>query len=174
MRVVYYVAASLDGRIADADHKVDWLNPYAAEELGFHEFIRNVGVVVMGRKSFDFVHAYGSWPYGSIPGVVLTHRPLPDFDAPIRTYDADLTQLITELKHQTDQDIWIVGGGDVAAQFLGKGLIDEVEVYTMPVILGDGPLLFGDQPPEVELVIAESKTFTNGVVMTLYHPTVKA
>lgn len=168
MRVVYYVAASLDGRIADADHKVDWLNPYAAEELGFHEFIRNVGAVVMGRKSFDFVHAYGSWPYGSLPGVVLTHRPLPDFDAPIRAYDADLTELIAELQQQTDQDIWIVGGGDTAAQFLEQGLLDEIEVYTMPVILGDGPLLFGERPPQQELPVIATTTFSNGVVMTLY------
>ena len=171
MRVVYYVAASIDGRIADADHKVGWLDAFGDVDLGFHDFFAKVGVVVMGRKTFDFVHNYGSWPYGDIPGVILTHSPLPDFEGPIRAYDGDLEALITELKQQTEKDIWIVGGGDAAAQFLGKGLLDEIEVYTMPVVLGDGPGLFSETPPDVQLQITETMTYPNGVVKTVYQPT---
>lgn len=171
MRVVYYVAASIDGRIADANHGVGWLDAFDDVDLGFHDFFARVGAAVMGRKTFNFVHTYGSWPYGNVPGVILTHSPLPEFDAPIRTYDGDLEALISELKQQTDKDIWIVGGGDVAAQLLGMGLIDEMEVYTMPVVLGAGPGLLGVNPPEVQLQIAETMTYSNGVVKTVYQPT---
>ena len=168
MRVVYYVAASLDGRIADADGKVDWLDPYGSEELDFHGFFNRVGAVVMGRRTYQFILDHGSWPYGDLPGVILTHSPLPDFDAPVRAYDGDLSAVITELKAETDKDIWIVGGGEVAGQFLGKGLLDEVEVYTIPVLLGAGPGLFGEHPPAVNMTVNETTAFSNGVVKTVY------
>lgn len=81
--LVYYLAASIDGYIAKADGNVDWLAPYFVPELGFHDFISAVGTVAMGRATYDKIVAFGQWPYPGKPGLVVTHRPLPQFEAPV-------------------------------------------------------------------------------------------
>jgi len=40
------------------------------------------------------------------------------------------------------QDVWMVGGGDLAAQFAESGLLDEVIVSIAPVTVGSGKPLF--------------------------------
>ena len=46
-----------------------------------------------------------------------------------------------------DQDLWIVGGGNVASQFADHGLLDRVEVTVVPVVLGEGKPLFDRRLP---------------------------
>ena len=61
MKIVYYVAASLDGFIADSDHGVDWLDKLEIkqEASGYASFFANVDGLLMGRRTYDFVLAYG-------------------------------------------------------------------------------------------------------------------
>ncbi len=41
-----------------------------------------------------------------------------------------------------DADIWVVGGGDLAGQFLDAGALDEIRLSVAPVALREGaPLL---------------------------------
>ena len=52
----------------------------------------------------------------------------------------------------SDRNVWIVGGGDLAGQFVDAGLLDEVLVSFAPVTLGEGaPLL----PRRIELRLEE-------------------
>jgi dihydrofolate reductase len=52
-----------------------------------------------------------------------------------------------------DRDIWLMGGGDVAAQFVAAGLVDEMIVTYAPCSLGAGaPLL----PTRSEWTLADS------------------
>ena len=81
--VIYYLAVSADGYLATPDGGVDWLDPYFVPELGFHDFIARIGTVVMGRATWDKVESFGKWPYGEIPGIVATHRPLDAKGAPV-------------------------------------------------------------------------------------------
>ncbi len=64
--VIYYSAVSLDGFIAGKDGDVTWLNGFFIPELGFHDFIKRVGGVIMGRRTFDKIASLGKWPYGEL------------------------------------------------------------------------------------------------------------
>lgn len=65
----YFVAASLDGFIADADGKIEWLLAYdGADDIRQHyeAFIANIGALAMGARTYEFLLRHdGPWPYAN-------------------------------------------------------------------------------------------------------------
>ncbi|WP_066038699.1 dihydrofolate reductase family protein [Herbiconiux solani] len=134
----YYVAASLDGFIADREGGLDWLLQFGFEEFGadYETFLAEVGVVVMGARTYKFVLAEGSeWAYPDQVAWVLTSRVLPVIEGgDIRVAAAPVSELHAEwVEAAAGRNIWIVGGGDVAAQVADARLLDEIILTTMPV-----------------------------------------
>jgi dihydrofolate reductase len=72
-----------------------------------------------------------------------------------------------ELKDQPGGDL-ALGGADLAAAFMRHGLIDEYRIYVHPIVLGKGKPLFQGTDARIELQLAESRTFGNGVVLLRY------
>jgi dihydrofolate reductase len=71
---------------------------------------------------------------------VLTHRPQIVAEGhPVQVFDGDVTELHPKLvSAAAGKDVWVVGGGDVAAQFVDAGLVDEMIVSYAPCSLGRG------------------------------------
>lgn len=162
-RTVYYTATTLDGFIADPQHSLDWLLTREADHegaLGYQAFEKTVGSLVMGASTYRWVREHGgpdAWSYTQ-PAWVLTHRAMQPYPgADIRFAAADSAEELRAVHAELvaaagDLDVWVVGGGPVAALFAGAGLLDEVIVSIAPVTLGAGmPLL----PAHVELVTRE-------------------
>jgi dihydrofolate reductase len=158
-RTQYYAAATLDGYIADADDRIEWLTGYrgnyegedaeprAMEEGGSYErFYAEVGALVSGSVTYEFILDHisggGSWPYAGKPCWVLSSRdlPVPEGDGvDVRVVDAKVADLYEEMVAAAGaRNLWIVGGGKVASQFADAGLLDEVLVTVVPVVLGEG------------------------------------
>jgi dihydrofolate reductase len=164
-RTQYYTATSLDGFIADPDHSLGWLFSRKQDRTGllnYDDFIADVGALAMGSTTYEWIldHEFADkdpaewkWPY-SIPGWVFTHRKLPVVpNAPIEFTSGDVVRVHEAMvKAAGRRNVWIVGGGDLAAQFADAGLLDEVIVYIAPVTLGAGAPLF---PRRVELDLVE-------------------
>jgi dihydrofolate reductase len=168
-RIRLYVAVSLDGFIADTSGGVEWLQPYETEDVGFSAFFREIGAIVSGRRTYDQSRGFPSWPYPGKRVVVLTSRPL-DVEPPdgVEAYRGDLTLLADKLKRETSGDIWILGGARVAQDFLERGLIDRIELYIIPVLLGDGVRLFSTVDHARTLAFSEAKPYPNGIVGLIY------
>jgi dihydrofolate reductase len=146
--LVYYVADSEDGFIAGPNGELDWLHPYEGKgtDHGYAEFVAGVDALVMGRATFDATRGFGPWPYGDRPAWVLTHRPATAFtDVPATVrFTADSPQALAQAWRDAGLGrVWLVGGGEVAAQFVAAGLLDELRLFTVPVTLGRGIGLFG-------------------------------
>ena len=75
MKASIFIATSLDGFIARLDGALDWLPADGGEPHGYDEFIATVDALVIGRKTFETVLTFDTWPYGSKPVVVLSTRP---------------------------------------------------------------------------------------------------
>lgn len=170
-RIVYYVAASVDGFIADAQGGVSWLEPFSAAELGYEAFLEGVGAVVLGRSTYDQLPALGPWPYGEREVLVVTSRPLADPAGPAApiatTRAAELRGKLAALRERTRGEVWVVGGGQTARACLEAKLLDELELYVMPVSLGRGIPLLGAGPP-ISQHLLESRAFASGVVKLRY------
>lgn len=147
-RTVYFVASSLDGFIADREGRLDWLFQFDTPEVTAHiaRFLDGVGALAMGASTYEFVlsHDHGPWPYGDRPTWVLTHRQLPAVPgAALRFTQGDVADSHAEmLRAAGERDLWLVGGGNLVAQYAARGLVDELRVCIVPVVLGAGaPLL---------------------------------
>src|SRR5271170_5427858 len=80
MTVSVFIGISVDGFIARPDGTLDFLPADGGEPHGYNEFIATVDALVIGRKTFDTVIAFPTWPYGDKRVVVLSGQPL-DFSA---------------------------------------------------------------------------------------------
>jgi dihydrofolate reductase len=168
-RIRLYAAVSLDGFIADTSGSVEWLHPYEAEDVGFTAFLAQIGTIVSGRRSYDQARSFNVWPYAGKRIIVLTHRPLEaDPPAGVETYSGDITALVERLKRESDGDIWILGGATVAQDFLERGLVDRIELFIVPVLLGGGVRLFAGSEGMRTLAFSEAKSFRNGIVGLIY------
>ncbi len=155
VRVQYFSACSLDGFIADESQSLDWLfeAPHGEDDGGWDEFIGDVGPMVMGATTYEWVlrhHDMLAEPqqwhdfYDDRPCWVFSHRDLPPVPTvDIRVVSGDVRPVYEEMvTAAAGKNIWIVGGGDLVGQFDDVGLLDEVWLGMRPVFLGAGaPLL---------------------------------
>ena len=163
MRTVYYAAVSADGFIADATGGVGWLEPFQSPELGYEAFLAGVGAVVLGRATYEQALTFGAWPYPGRQGLVVTSRPIANLPAGVRAVTA--AELAAAMP-RVDGDTWIVGGGRTARACVDAGLVDELELYVIPRVLGAGiPLLPGGA---VALELVATRTFGSGIAMLRY------
>jgi dihydrofolate reductase len=144
MGCVYFTASSLDGFVVDDANSLDWLTSRAVDAggvFGYEAFANDVGALVMGASTYEWmlVNHPGDWMYEQ-PSWVLTHRPEIIADGhPVHTFAGEVTALHpTLVSAAAGRDVWVVGGGDVAAQFAAAGLIDEMIVTYAPCSLGAG------------------------------------
>ena len=170
----YYVASSIDGFIADVHDRIEWLMQFGFEEFDEHyqNFVSGIGALVMGATTYEFVLGeQGPWPYSDIPTWVVTHRALPVPEgADVTFFSGDIAQLDAELREAADdRDVWMVGGGALAAQFADRGLIDELHVTYVPVLVGSGKPLLPVADASRPLVLSSTKTFPSGAVEHVYH-----
>lgn len=173
-RFHYYVASSLDGFIADADGGLEWLLQFGFETFQAHydAFLEGIGALVMGSSTYEFIlrEDPAAWPYEGRPTWVLTSRDLPAIDgADIRFASGGVDALLPRIAESADgRDVWIVGGGAVASQFLEAGALDLLHLTLMPVALGRGaPLLPISQVTPV-LRLVQTTPFEGGAVELRY------
>ncbi|MGP9537743.1 dihydrofolate reductase family protein [Brachybacterium sp. AOP43-C2-M15] len=149
-KVTWGFTASLDGFITGPEHDMAWLEacpPMDPEIVA--RLAEPVGVIISGRRGYDAAlaqaaqrgeltaEAYG----GAWSGVeiVLTHRPeeLAD-DSAVTALDVDVTEAVRRAREIAGpRDVQIISA-DIARQALEHDLIDELQVFSAPVLLGDG------------------------------------
>jgi dihydrofolate reductase len=167
--VILYIAASLDGFIADRDGGVGWLDAYQAADYGYEAFLDTVGTVIMGAATYEQVLTFGPWPYAGKATYVFTHRPLPKADpANIDLYAGTPAILVHLIRSASDRNIWLVGGARLVAAFLNAGLVDEIRLFVIPTLLGAGIPLFRDITAAPGLDLLDSRPYPNGVVELHY------
>ena len=157
MTTVYYTASSVDGFIADADNSLSWLlsrDVDGSGPMGYDPFFAGVGALCMGATTYLWLreHEQG-WPYDQPCWVFTTRDLAPPEGADVRMTRADVAEVHAQMVAAAgDRDVWVVGGGELAAQFADRGLLDELRVQYAPVALGGGaPRL----PRRVELRLEE-------------------
>lgn len=153
-RLTFDTATSLNGWIADEDNSLSWLFAVDGGTTPDAEVLPgNAGVLVEGSTTYEWVLAESDilahpekWQdfHGDRPTFVFTTRDLPRPEgADIRFVSGPVADALPAIREAAgDTDIWVVGGGDLAGQFLDAGALDEIAVSIAPVLLtGGAPLL---------------------------------
>jgi len=177
-RVTIHMAASLDGFVARADGRVDWLETADQFEGGevmapeaVAEFLRSIDCYVMGARTYETALAFeakgSGWAYGDTPTFVLTHRELRRVRDTVELRSGDLESVVGGLKMRF-RNIWVVGGGAVAGACVRLGLADEIRYSILPVLIGSGVSFFDRLDGDVSLHLLESKAYASGMIALRY------
>lgn len=148
-RTQYFTASSLDGFIADEADSLDWLlDPDDPGDTTYLDFISAVGAIAMGSATYEWLrrhlqntgepwpYAQPTWVFSSRSRDTIPHAALTFVSGDVRPAHAAMVAAAPG-KH-----IWVVGGGDLAGQFLDAGLLDDCFIQYSLATLGAGrPLL---------------------------------
>ena len=125
-----------------------------ADAAVIDELYARTGAILMGRRMFDVgVGPWGDPPPFHLPVFVLTHEvrdSVPRQGGTTYTFVTDGIEAGLEQAKAVagEKDVGIWGGAKIMRQYLGAGLLDEMQIHLIPVLLGGGVRLFDDPGPE--------------------------
>src|SRR6188768_3820337 len=112
MKASVFIGTSLDGFIARTNGDLDFLPPGGGEPHGYAEFMDSVDALVIGRKTFETVLAFETWPYGDKPVFVLSTRklaPAPS-DATVTHLSGEPAEILAKLEALGIGHVYVDGG----------------------------------------------------------------
>ena len=147
-KVVVNRSMSLDGFIAGRGHAMDWVFDFVAPDE-FPDVAAATGAMLIGRRTYEVANRMdagkerGSASSGErypFPGpvFVLTHEPPDPPDPAVTFLTGDIGEAVATARSAAGGKNLEILGADVAGQCLQRGLVDEILVYVLPVLLGDG------------------------------------
>lgn len=169
MQASVFIATSLDGFIARTNDDLDWLPPGGGEEHGYEAFMATVDALVIGRRTYEKVLTFDTWPYGDQPVFVLSTQalaPAPE-GARVERLQGDPADILNQLEGRGRHHVYVDGGVTIQG-FLRAGLIRHLIITHIPVLLGAGVPLFGVLEGDVALRLIASRAYSSGLVQTEY------
>ena len=168
-KVVVNRSMSLDGFIAGPGHAMDWVFDFMAPDE-FSEIAAATGAMLIGRRTYDVGNRMAADKPGSTdypfsgPSFVLTHRPPDPPDPEVTFLTGDIGEAVATARSAAGGKNLEILGADVAGQCLRRGLVDELLVYVLPVLLGDG-IRFS--PPGLARIDLEPVSSTRSGAVTI-------
>ena len=168
---------TLDG-VVEAPDK--WSFPFWSEETGKFklEELHATDALLLGRVTYEgFADA---WPGRKDPdGFADRFNSMPKYVASntlkkldwnnSHLIEGDLAAGVSKLKKPPGRDIVIHGSPTLIRSLMPHDLIDEYRLLVYPLVRGQGKRLF-DETSQANLKLAESQTFSKGVVKLVYKP----
>ena len=166
-RVRYRVATSLDGYIAGPSGEIDWI--VADPTVDFAALYAEFDTVLLGRRTYELTLQPGAPPWPDGWRIYVASRTIdPAQPAGVTVVSETLDDTVAALRAESGQDIWLFGGGVLAASLLRAGLVDQVEVGVMPVLLGGGQPMVEFGAPRTRLSLMRSSSSPSGVLSLQY------
>jgi dihydrofolate reductase len=179
--LIYSTTASLDGYIADELGKFDWAEPDEEVHTFINDLGRPVGTYLLGRRMYEVLAYWDDPPaLDEQPSFVQEFAQIwraADKVVYSRTLETARTartrierdfdaEAIRQLKAQSDHDV-TVGGPDLAAQAIRAGLVDDYQLFVVPVVVGGGKQAL-PRDCRIELELVDERRFRNGTVFLHY------
>lgn len=174
-RLILYIAQSLDGFIAASDGSIEWLQDYQqpGEDYGFSEFLQSTGALIMGSVTYrQLVSGCKTDPHKGLPTFVHSRSNLPGMrGGDLRVRRGTPQEVLSEARSRCAPglDVWLCGGAKTIVAYLAHGLVDEMRIFTAPVMLGSGIRLFTETEDIVQpLELLACRSFANGMLEQHY------
>jgi dihydrofolate reductase len=185
-RLIVQEFVTLDGLAAGPNGETDFIPAATQGDSSFAEhqmrFLDTIDTIVLGRATYELFAGY--WPaaagddkpfadkLNAIPKVVfskaLDRAPWGSWDEAAVARDA--REEIPRLRGREGKDM-VVWGSLALVQSLAEGrLVDEYQLWLLPVVLGGGRPLFAKGAGPIDMRLLEAKTSDNGATLLRYEP----
>jgi dihydrofolate reductase len=167
-KIVLGLGISLDGYIARLNGDVDFL--FMPKDYSMAPFFSTIDTAVMGRKTLDAALRMGGGSFGgsSMATYVFSHsKPAGERDGVVFVNQSPAA-FIAKLRKRPGKNLWLMGGGELARDFLKADLVDELYLGIVPVLLGEGIPLFPTGFPQRDFALIENKSYSKGLIALKY------
>ncbi len=159
-----------------------WQAPLLDEEAGavMFERARSMDALLLGRRTYEIFagywpHAPEDIPFTGLLNTVPKHVASRTLAEPLAwsgsaLLGGDLAEAVATLKERHDQ-VHVIGSLDLVSSLLEQGLVDRLELWVYPLLLGGGKRPFGPGTEPAALHLAESTTYPNGTLHLAYDVT---
>jgi dihydrofolate reductase len=181
-KLIYSAIASLDGFIEDESGKFDWAAPDEEVHAFVNELERPIGTYLYGRRMYETMVFWESPPdVGAEPPAFRDFAEIWQkadkivYSKTLQTVSSSRTRIerefdpeaVQHLKTTADADL-TVGGPELAAQAIKAGLVDEYQLFLVPVVVGAGKGALPRNKAQVSLELLDQRRFGNGTVYLHY------
>jgi dihydrofolate reductase len=137
---------------------------------------------LFGRRTYEiFAGSWGTWPdpgdspiwtaLNTRPKYVASTTPFDPEWANTTVLSGDVAAAIRELKARAGGELQVHGSGVLVRWLFDNDLVDEINLLTYPVVIGQGTRLFPDTGPDSALELVESRATAEGLTLQVYRPT---
>jgi dihydrofolate reductase len=179
-KLIYSAIASLDGYIADKDGGFDWAAPNEEVHAFVNDLTRPVGTHLLGRRMYEVLLAWETMPTNEGPQVLRDFASIWQatdkivYSTTLETAPSARTRLerrfdpdeVRQLKESAGNDI-TVGGPGLAATAIRAGLVDELQLFLNPIVVGGGTAALPDGA-RFDVDLLDERRFSGGVVYLRY------
>src|SRR5882672_5538959 len=166
-KVVLGLGISLDGYIARLDGSVDFL--FMPKDYSMGPFFKTVDTAILGRKTYEdslkMGGGFGAW---KMKFYVLSRSMPPGERDAVTFIKESPSAIVSAIRKEPGKNIWLMGGGELARDFLKEDLVDELQMGVVPTLLGEGIPLFPSGFPQREFDLLENKSYSQGLIALRY------
>ena len=161
--VILQLAVTLDGYIARIDNRVDFLDEIDESFTSrFKSFLISIDTIIMGKKTYEVMLTLGDFPFKDKMIYVLSSQKSVNPDSFVTFTSENTINLVKRL----EGNIWLFGGAKTIQSFLKDDLVDEMQLFIIPKMIGEGIPLFLEQKIESNWTLVSNEKFSNNLFVT--------
>ena len=146
------------------------------------EIYQRADAFLFGRRTYEiFASTWGTWSDPGDSPIWTALNTKPKYVASTTLTDprwtnttvlaSSLAAAVRELKAKPGRELQVQGSGALLRWLLDNDLVDEMTLFTFPVVVGQGRRLFPDTGREWALELVESRASPSGVTIQVYRLT---
>lgn len=170
MRIILYMATTINGFIAKEDDDTSWVTE--TEWVSFSSAIKMNGNMIIGRRTYEIMlqnNEFHRSNLNEVKTVVLSK------DIPVKVHNPKFISVATSPREAVDilykqgfETIMVCGGGKLNSSFMRENLIDEIYLDIEPIVFGKGIKLFFDADFETRLELNGVKNLSADEIQLHY------
>jgi dihydrofolate reductase len=180
-KLIYSAITSLDGYVADEEGNFDWAVPDEEVHTFINDLERPIGTYLYGRRMYETMAVWETDPtlaeqsplmrdFAKIwqaADKIVYSKTLEAVSSAKTRIERDFDpELVRQMKARAGGDL-NVGGPEVAAEAFRAGLVDELYLFVVPIVVGDGKRSLPDGV-RLRLELLDERHFGNGMVYLYY------
>lgn len=170
-KIIYDVAASLDGYIAGPGEDIS-LFPHEGDHVqAYLERLTGYDTVIMGKNTYEFGYKFGleagAKAYPHMRHLIFSSSIDLPSNCDVEVVRDGFESAVKALKDESEGDIYLCGGGMFAGLLLNAGLIDRLTIKQSPILLSEGIPLFAGISA-CKFMLEKTTQYESGVVLLEY------